>query len=49
MILTFMFLSLFQENLQKLMELQRDLVGLENLVHPDRVRLFTSSFCSTVS
>ncbi|KAH3806967.1 hypothetical protein DPMN_135297, partial [Dreissena polymorpha] len=24
------------ENLQKLMELQRDLVGLENLVHPDR-------------
>lgn len=28
---------LFQENLQKLMELQRDLVGLESLVHPDRV------------
>ena len=28
---------LFQENLQKLMELQRDLVGLDSLVHPDRV------------
>ena len=28
---------LFQENLQKLMELQRDLIGLDSLVHPDRV------------
>jgi hypothetical protein len=27
----------FQENLQKLIELQRDMIGIDTVVHPDRV------------
>uniref|UniRef100_A0A0L8HYE9 PH domain-containing protein n=1 Tax=Octopus bimaculoides TaxID=37653 RepID=A0A0L8HYE9_OCTBM len=33
---TSVFFCIFQDNLQKLIELQRDLVGIDSLIHPDR-------------
>ena len=47
--LSLLLLSLFQENIQKLMELQRDLIGLEQLVSVDRVGLTLYSLRPCVS